>query len=88
MTAMIKKLKKVFKNKQNRDFSHIFVFNTVPKLPILEGLNWLIHLNYVKKDYKTCKELIRDQLTATNGLCEYALYVQGIVKFISITSIF
>ena len=25
-----------------------------------------------------CKEIIRDQLTVTNGLCEYALYVQGI----------
>jgi Bardet-Biedl syndrome 4 protein len=48
-----------------------------PKLVVLESLNWLIHLYYVKKEFKQCKDLIKVQLINTNGLCEYALYVQG-----------
>jgi Bardet-Biedl syndrome 4 protein len=43
----------------------------------LEGLNWLLHLYYVRNDFKACKEVIKEQLTTTNGMCEYALYVQG-----------
>lgn len=50
-----------------------------PKLPVLESLNWLIHLNYIKRDFKTCKELIREQLANTNGLCEFALYINGLI---------
>lgn len=49
----------------------------VPKLPSLEGLNWLLHLYYIRKDFKACKDLIKEQLTLTNGSCEYALYVHG-----------
>ena len=52
--------------------------NKAPKLPSLEGLNWLLHLYYVRKDFKSCKEVIKEQLTITNGMCEYATYVQGI----------
>jgi hypothetical protein len=51
-----------------------------PKLVVLESLNWLIHLYYVKKEFKQCKDLIKIQLMNTNGLCEYALYVQGNFK--------
>ncbi len=49
----------------------------VPKLPVIEGLNWLLHLYFVRKDFKACKELIKQQLDMTNGMCEYALYIQG-----------
>ena len=48
-----------------------------PKLPNLEGLNWLLHLYYVRNDFKACKDVIKEQLSTTNGMCEYALYVQG-----------
>ena len=50
-----------------------------PKLPALDGLNWLLHLHYTRKDFKTCKELVKEQLNATNGMCEYALYVHGLI---------
>ncbi len=36
-----------------------------------------MHLYYVRNDFKACKEVIKEQLTTTNGMCEYALYVQG-----------
>ncbi|KAL4622796.1 Bardet-Biedl syndrome 4 protein [Arapaima gigas] len=48
-----------------------------PELPILERRNWLIHLHYIRKDYETCKAIIREQLQETQGMCEYAIYVQG-----------
>ena len=48
-----------------------------PKLPTLDGLNWLLHVFYTRKDFKACKDLIKDQLGQTNGMCEYALYIQG-----------
>ncbi|CAF0853209.1 unnamed protein product [Brachionus calyciflorus] len=51
----------------------------VPKLPSLEGLNWLLHLYYVRKDFKACKDLIKEQMTLTNGMCEYALYVHALI---------
>ena len=49
----------------------------VPKLPSLDGLNWLLHLYFIRKDFKSCRELIKEQITVTNGNCEYALYVHG-----------
>jgi len=49
----------------------------VPKLPVIEGINWLLHLYFIRKDFKACKELIKQQLDMTNGMCEYALYIQG-----------
>ncbi len=48
-----------------------------PKLPSLDGLNWLLHLHYTRKDFKACKEIIKEQLSSSNGMCEYALYVHG-----------
>ncbi|XP_070537320.1 BBSome complex member BBS4-like [Ptychodera flava] len=50
-----------------------------PELPIFERRNWLIHLHYVRKEYDTCKSLIKEQLQETQGMCEYAVYVQGLI---------
>ncbi|XP_021092623.1 Bardet-Biedl syndrome 4 protein isoform X2 [Heterocephalus glaber] len=51
----------------------------VPEEPILEKLNWLIHLHYIRKDYEACKTVIKEQLQETQGLCEYAIYVQALI---------
>ena len=48
-----------------------------PELPTLERRNWLIHNHYVRKEFDTCKAIIRSQLEETHGMCEYANYVQG-----------
>uniref|UniRef100_A0A8C9LKX7 Uncharacterized protein n=1 Tax=Piliocolobus tephrosceles TaxID=591936 RepID=A0A8C9LKX7_9PRIM len=48
-----------------------------PEFPILEKQNWLIHLHYIRKDYEACKDIIKEQLQETQGLCDYAIYVQG-----------
>lgn len=50
-----------------------------PELPILERRNWLIHLHYIRKDYETCKAIIKEQLQETQGMCEYAVYVQALI---------
>ncbi|XP_051975735.1 Bardet-Biedl syndrome 4 protein [Xyrauchen texanus] len=50
-----------------------------PELPILERRNWLIHLHYIHKDYETCKAIIKEQLHETQGMCEYAVYVQALI---------
>ncbi|XP_068171328.1 Bardet-Biedl syndrome 4 protein isoform X2 [Antennarius striatus] len=50
-----------------------------PELPIVERRNWLIHQHYVRKDYDLCKEIIKEQLQETNGVCEYAIYVQALI---------
>ncbi|XP_054748410.2 Bardet-Biedl syndrome 4 protein-like [Lytechinus pictus] len=50
-----------------------------PELPVFERRNWLIHLHYVKKEFENCKALIKDQLQESNGLCEYALFVQALI---------
>ncbi|OWK09931.1 BBS4, partial [Cervus elaphus hippelaphus] len=44
-----------------------------PEFPILEKQNWLIHLHYIRKDFEACK------LQETQGLCEYAIYVQALI---------
>ncbi|XP_044306471.1 Bardet-Biedl syndrome 4 protein isoform X2 [Varanus komodoensis] len=51
----------------------------LPELPILEKRNWLIHLYYIRKDYDLCKIAIKEQLQETQGLCEYAIYVQALI---------
>ncbi|XP_064641769.1 Bardet-Biedl syndrome 4 protein-like isoform X2 [Lineus longissimus] len=51
-----------------------------PEIPIFERRNWLIHLHFVKKDFETCKALIKEQLSETNGMCEYAVYVQALIS--------
>ncbi|XP_069758491.1 Bardet-Biedl syndrome 4 protein isoform X2 [Narcine bancroftii] len=50
-----------------------------PGLPILEKRNWLIHLYYIRKDYETCKAIVKEQLQETQGMCEYAVYVQALI---------
>ncbi|XP_041535569.1 Bardet-Biedl syndrome 4 protein isoform X3 [Microtus oregoni] len=50
-----------------------------PEFPIVEKQNWLIHLHYIRKDYDACKALIKEQLQETQGLCEYAIYVQALI---------
>ncbi|XP_051919123.1 Bardet-Biedl syndrome 4 protein isoform X2 [Hippocampus zosterae] len=50
-----------------------------PELPIVERRNWLIHQHYIHKEYETCKAIIKEQLQETNGMCEYAIYVQALI---------
>ncbi|KAF4017077.1 hypothetical protein G4228_008807, partial [Cervus hanglu yarkandensis] len=50
-----------------------------PEFPILEKQNWLIHLHYIRKDFEACKAVIKEQLQETQGLCEYAIYVQALI---------
>ncbi|XP_052044123.1 Bardet-Biedl syndrome 4 protein isoform X3 [Apodemus sylvaticus] len=50
-----------------------------PEFPIVEKQNWLIHLHYIRKDYEACKAVIKEQLQETQGLCEYAIYVQALI---------
>ena len=50
-----------------------------PELPTLERRNWLIHNHYVRKEFDTCKAIIRSQLEETHGMCEYANYVSGLI---------
>ncbi|XP_015413960.1 PREDICTED: Bardet-Biedl syndrome 4 protein isoform X3 [Myotis davidii] len=50
-----------------------------PEFPILEKRNWLIHLHYIRNDYEACKAVIKEQLQETQGLCEYAIYVQALI---------
>ena len=37
--------------------------------------NWYIHAAFVKKDFNLCLKQIEEQLRATNGQSEYALYI-------------
>jgi Bardet-Biedl syndrome 4 protein len=46
---------------------------------IREKRNWLIHLRYLRQEYTDCLKLIETQLKESNGLCEYALYVKGLI---------
>ncbi|XP_014673640.1 PREDICTED: Bardet-Biedl syndrome 4 protein-like [Priapulus caudatus] len=55
------------------------VIKKAPELPLIERRNWLIHLHYVRREYDACKALIREQLAETHSMCEYALYVQGLI---------
>ncbi|KAK7199944.1 Bardet-Biedl syndrome 4 protein [Novymonas esmeraldas] len=47
---------------------------------IRERRNWLIHLLYVRQEYSNCLQVIEAQLRETEGTCEYALYVKGLLK--------
>ncbi|NXT84813.1 BBS4 protein, partial [Zapornia atra] len=57
----------------------ITVLHIAPELPVPERNNWLIYLLYVRQDYEECKALIKEQLQESNGLCEYAVYVQALI---------
>lgn len=50
-----------------------------PELPVYERKNWLIHLHFIRKEFDFCKSLITEQLKETQGMCEYALYVQALI---------
>eukprot|EP01046_Picozoa_sp_COSAG06_P051687 COSAG06_NODE_8492_length_2152_cov_1.500244_1_plen_382_part_10 len=45
-----------------------------------EKRNWLIHLLYIRQDYKECMKAVEQQLTECNGQSEYALYVKALIK--------
>ncbi|CAI8038852.1 Bardet-Biedl syndrome 4 protein [Geodia barretti] len=49
-------------------------------IAVHERKNWLIHLHYIRKDFETCKVLIGEMLQETEGMCEYAIYVLGLIK--------
>ena len=36
----------------------------------------MIHIHYVRKEFDTCKALLKEQLQETNEMCEYACYIQ------------
>jgi Bardet-Biedl syndrome 4 protein len=42
-------------------------------------MNWQIHASFLRRDFTTCSELIEDQLRATNGQSEYALYMKAMI---------
>eukprot|EP00981_Chlorochromonas_danica_P014163 scaffold7449_cov185-Ochromonas_danica.AAC.1 len=57
--------------------------NTTASLTLLgvkstarERLNAYIHLLYIKKDFNECLRKIEEQLKASQGQSEYALYVK------------
>ena len=47
---------------------------------IRERRNWLIHVLYTRQEFTECLALIEEQLRECQGLCEYALYVKGLIK--------
>ncbi|EKG03932.1 BBS4-like protein 4, putative [Trypanosoma cruzi] len=49
-------------------------------LDIRERRNWLIHQFYVRQEYADCLNVIETQLQESGGVCEYALYVKGLLK--------
>lgn len=49
--------------------------------PPMEKLNWLIHLQHVRGETDLCKELIKLEITKTNGKNEYAHYKDGIILY-------
>ncbi|ESL10756.1 hypothetical protein TRSC58_01505 [Trypanosoma rangeli SC58] len=49
-------------------------------LDIRERRNWLIHQFYVRQEYADCLSVLEAQLQECGGVCEYALYVKGLLK--------
>jgi len=41
--------------------------------------NWMIHLLYIRGEIDECLQLIETQLRTYNALCEYPLYIKGII---------
>lgn len=35
---------------------------------------------FVRQDFAECLQVIDEQIKSTNGLCEYALYIKGLIK--------
>mmetsp|Transcript_40200 Transcript_40200/g.52928 ORF Transcript_40200/g.52928 Transcript_40200/m.52928 type:complete len:430 (+) Transcript_40200:133-1422(+) len=44
-----------------------------------EKRNWFIHLLYTRQEYKECLRVIEEQLRDCNGLCEYPIYIKGLI---------
>lgn len=40
----------------------------------LEKLNWLMHLQHVRRESAACKELIKKEIAKSNGRNEYAFF--------------
>ncbi|XP_067002347.2 Bardet-Biedl syndrome 4 protein [Anabrus simplex] len=49
------------------------------ELKSLETRNWLIHDHYCREEYDICKVLIQEELEKSNGMCEYANYLLGLI---------
>merc|ERR1719261_946978 len=47
---------------------------------IRERMNWLIAQYYVRQEFTEALEVIERQLAESNGMCEYAIYVKGLIK--------
>jgi Bardet-Biedl syndrome 4 protein len=45
-----------------------------------ERSNWLIHSLFVRNEHDAALRLIEEQLRASGGLCEYALYIKGLIR--------
>jgi Bardet-Biedl syndrome 4 protein len=45
-----------------------------------EKQNWLIHLLYSRHEYDECLRVVEEVLRAAGGLCEYPLYVKGLIR--------
>ena len=45
-----------------------------------ERLNWMIHSFFVRNEHDSALRLIEEQLRACSGMCEYALYVKGLIR--------
>ncbi|XP_043217717.1 Bardet-Biedl syndrome 4 protein-like isoform X2 [Amphibalanus amphitrite] len=50
-----------------------------PELNLVERRNWMIHIHFIRKEFDTCKALLKEQLQETNDMCEYACYIQGLI---------
>lgn len=48
-------------------------------LPSSNRRNWLIHRHFVRREFETCLTLIKEQMEENGGMCEFPLYVQGLM---------
>ncbi|CAM9096764.1 unnamed protein product [Phaeothamnion confervicola] len=65
-----------FSNKMEEDAAHDA--SALPT-PSRDRQNWYIHLLFVGKEYGECLRVIEEQLTKSGGMCDYALYVKGMI---------
>mmetsp|Transcript_31597 Transcript_31597/g.102986 ORF Transcript_31597/g.102986 Transcript_31597/m.102986 type:complete len:413 (+) Transcript_31597:163-1401(+) len=45
-----------------------------------ERLNYMLHQLYVRQSFDECLQLIEQQLTECNGMCEYPIYLKALIK--------
>ncbi|XP_065913269.1 Bardet-Biedl syndrome 4 protein-like [Dysidea avara] len=55
------------------------VRGTKAEVPVFERKNWLLHMQYIRRDFDFCKILIKEMLIETDDMCEYARYVLGMI---------